>query len=75
MLEEMLLIIPQRYKFSSKSQPGVSLSSAGAGLLIIPQRYKFSSKSQRHRWRKHQPLELLIIPQRYKFWFHVDSYG
>ena len=40
-----LLLIPQRYEFSSKSQPA-SLLIFSWMLLLIPQRYEFSSKSQ-----------------------------
>ena len=41
-----LLLIPQRYEFSSKSQPGFDKRLTSNGLLLIPQRYEFSSKSQ-----------------------------
>ena len=43
----MLLLIPQRYEFSSKSQPQGDDPILYMLLLLIPQRYEFSSKSQR----------------------------
>ena len=46
-----LLLLPQRYIFSSKSQPTRPVNTCAAGLLLLPQRYIFSSKSQRdQRW-------------------------
>ena len=41
-----LLLIPQRYEFSSKSQHKVFIMREDTWLLLIPQRYEFSSKSQ-----------------------------
>ena len=41
----VLLLIPQRYEFSSKSQPTQFLRISSL-LLLIPQRDEFSSKSQ-----------------------------
>ena len=41
-----LLLLPQRYVFSSKSQLLFDLLQQQKGLLLLPQRYVFSSKSQ-----------------------------
>ena len=41
-----LFQIPQRYRFSSKSQPVAAAIGAAGSLFQIPQRYRFSSKSQ-----------------------------
>ena len=41
-----LLLLPQRYKFSSKSQLIGQMIELTLQLLLLPQRYKFSSKSQ-----------------------------
>ena len=43
---DLLLLIPQRYEFSSKSQPRCCYYITSIWLLLIPQRYEFSSKSQ-----------------------------
>ena len=48
--EKRLLLLPQRYKFSSKSQQIVAVEPCPV-LLLLPQRYKFSSKSQLHQYR------------------------
>ena len=41
-----LLLLPQRYVFSSKSQPVLDMYLIPRRLLLLPQRYVFSSKSQ-----------------------------
>ena len=48
-----LLLLPQRYKFSSKSQLTGHVLIYLCMLLLLPQRYKFSSKSQ-------QVMEMII---------------
>ena len=45
-LTRLLLLLPQRYVFSSKSQPIVIIYISAPELLLLPQRYVFSSKSQ-----------------------------
>ena len=42
-----LLLLPQRYVFSSKSQHDNFTVQCAVKLLLLPQRYVFSSKSQR----------------------------
>ena len=44
-----LLLLPQRYIFSSKSQPKPLRAYHVQRLLLLPQRYIFSSKSQLHK--------------------------
>ena len=63
----MLLLIPQRYEFSSKSQPNALKPLGMSLLLLIPQRYEFSSKSQLDSDQLLQTARLLLIPQRYEF--------
>ena len=41
-----LLLLPQRYEFSSKSQLDHENQRSVCWLLLLPQRYEFSSKSQ-----------------------------
>ena len=45
----MLLLLPQRYIFSSKSQLPMSVYPPLSTLLLLPQRYIFSSKSQLYK--------------------------
>ena len=53
-----LLLIPQRYEFSSKSQPSTFSPPAIFTLLLIPQRYEFSSKSQQD---EHYDNEISVV--------------
>ena len=62
-----LLLIPQRYEFSSKSQLNPLTNKRAPRLLLIPQRYEFSSKSQQGEKIKFHSSRLLLIPQRYEF--------
>ena len=43
---QQLLLLPQRYVFSSKSQLNEVINNKRMELLLLPQRYVFSSKSQ-----------------------------
>ena len=45
-LDLLLLLLPQRQEFSSKSQPWEQDVSEACELLLLPQRQEFSSKSQ-----------------------------
>ena len=63
----MLFQIPQRYRFSSKSQL-LTVSLLGKMWLFqIPQRYRFSSKSQQRFSVDLLSNRLFQIPQRYRF--------
>ena len=46
MMQIKLLLLPQRYIFSSKSQHNLMVEHNVKKLLLLPQRYIFSSKSQ-----------------------------
>ena len=49
LMQILLFQIPQRYRFSSKSQQIPNAEFDALGLFQIPQRYRFSSKSQLYR--------------------------
>ena len=61
----MLLLIPQRYEFSSKSQLCIRGIYQSLTLLLIPQRYEFSSKSQ--------PFLLMVHLQMCCCWYHKGT--
>ena len=52
----MLLLLPQRYVFSSKSQLDRLIFEQTDSLLLLPQRYVFSSKSQLEQTDSFEPV-------------------
>ena len=62
----LLLLIPQRYKFSSKSQPMKKSKDVNAGCCWY---HKGTNFQANHNWSFKRCLFvwLLLIPQRYKF--------
>ena len=62
----LLLLIPQRYEFSSKSQPGALGQAASSGCCWYHKGTNFQA-NHNTLVNDNKPVELLLIPQRYEF--------
>ena len=62
----LLLLLPQRYKFSSKSQPAPAGALLPVGCCCYRKGTNFQANHNITECGKHFP-QLLLLPQRYKF--------
>ena len=70
--QQRLLLLPQRYEFSSKSQPVESSRIKGEKLLLLPQRYEFSSKSQ-HLGISLEVLEVVVATAKVRIFKQITT--
>ena len=63
---EQLLLLPQRYEFSSKSQLKVSISMIYFVVVATAKVRIFKQITTGHKGRSN-PIRLLLLPQRYEF--------